>query len=56
MRTRESLGLKLLLTRDRNSEEITRRLREGEAVTFVADVDARQHGTFVDFFGESKRV
>jgi KDO2-lipid IV(A) lauroyltransferase len=51
VRTRETIGIDLLYTGQRNSDEITRLLRSGGIVAFAADGDARQHGTFIDFLG-----
>lgn len=47
---REALGMRVI---DRNDapRQVTRALRRGRAVAFVADQDARRNGVFVPFFG-----
>jgi KDO2-lipid IV(A) lauroyltransferase len=51
VRTRSASGLNIIFTSKRTQREVIKRLNGGEVVVFVADQDARQFGTFVDFFG-----
>ncbi|HWV58363.1 MAG TPA: lysophospholipid acyltransferase family protein [Longimicrobiales bacterium] len=50
VRARERLGMRVI-ERSRATKLALRSLREGRAVAFVADQDARRAGVFVPFFG-----
>ena len=50
VRTRERLGMRVIYKRDAPRRALAA-LREGRAVAFVSDQDARQAGVFVPFFG-----
>ena len=51
-RVRERGGLRIIFTKTEMTPVITERLAKGEVVGFLADVDSRQFGTFVEFFGQ----
>ena len=51
VRSRKESGLKILFTSNLLSTAVTERINRDEVVVLVSDQDAREFGTFVEFFG-----
>ncbi|NUP89136.1 MAG: lysophospholipid acyltransferase family protein [Candidatus Sumerlaeia bacterium] len=51
VRSRRRSGLKILFTNEGLTTAVTGRINRDEVVVIVSDQDARQAGTFVEFFG-----